>query len=153
MIWKPCSFLLANVTCALFLTVWRSTGSIAMSHVLCFLQSRELILSQCHMCFVSYSLENWYYRILVLLTGNLKDAQVAIDALSIWFASPLAWLFLTFLWPWYCCNLLAVILSILSSTLDLWASWFIYGAPIRPKTYHTKYRRHPRKSRLCTGDS
>ncbi|KAJ8628677.1 hypothetical protein MRB53_022000 [Persea americana] len=32
---------------------------------------------------VMLCLENWYYRILVLLTGNLKDAQVAIDALSI----------------------------------------------------------------------
>jgi hypothetical protein len=30
------------------------------------------------------SLENWYYRILVLLTGNLKDAAIAVDALSIW---------------------------------------------------------------------
>lgn len=28
-------------------------------------------------------LENWYYRILVLMTGNLDNAQVAIDALSI----------------------------------------------------------------------
>lgn len=60
-----------------------------MSHVLCFLDSGELVLSQCHICFVSDSLENWYYRILILLTGNLKNAQVAIDALSIWFASPL----------------------------------------------------------------
>ena len=30
------------------------------------------------------SLENWYYRILVLLTGNLPDSQVAVDSLSIW---------------------------------------------------------------------
>ncbi|KAK8446632.1 hypothetical protein SEVIR_9G516400v4 [Setaria viridis] len=29
------------------------------------------------------SLENWYYRILVLLTGNLPDAAIAVDALSI----------------------------------------------------------------------
>ncbi|KAL6849946.1 hypothetical protein ACP4OV_020573 [Aristida adscensionis] len=28
-------------------------------------------------------LENWYYRILILLTGNLKNAAVAVDALSI----------------------------------------------------------------------
>ncbi|XP_022951012.1 protein DETOXIFICATION 27-like [Cucurbita moschata] len=27
--------------------------------------------------------ENWYYRILVLMTGNLKNATVAVDALSI----------------------------------------------------------------------
>jgi MATE family multidrug resistance protein len=30
-------------------------------------------------------LENWYYRILVLLTGNLPDAAIAVDALSIWY--------------------------------------------------------------------
>ncbi|KAI8536349.1 hypothetical protein RHMOL_Rhmol10G0250300 [Rhododendron molle] len=29
------------------------------------------------------SLENWYYRILILMTGNLKNAEVAVDALSI----------------------------------------------------------------------
>ncbi|KAF8404670.1 hypothetical protein HHK36_009558 [Tetracentron sinense] len=29
------------------------------------------------------SLENWYYRILVLMTGNLKNAEIAVDALSI----------------------------------------------------------------------
>jgi len=28
-------------------------------------------------------LENWYYRILILLTGNLKNAAIAVDALSI----------------------------------------------------------------------
>lgn len=32
------------------------------------------------------SLENWYYRILLLITGNLKDAEIAVDALSIWYA-------------------------------------------------------------------
>ena len=30
------------------------------------------------------SLELWYNTVLVLLTGNMKNAQVAIDALSIW---------------------------------------------------------------------
>ncbi|WOK94336.1 hypothetical protein Cni_G03038 [Canna indica] len=30
------------------------------------------------------SLENWYYRILILLIGNLKNAKTAVDALSIW---------------------------------------------------------------------
>ncbi|CAL9156058.1 unnamed protein product [Musa hybrid cultivar] len=28
-------------------------------------------------------LENWYYRILILLTGNLNNAEVAVDAISI----------------------------------------------------------------------
>ncbi|XP_028769418.1 protein DETOXIFICATION 27-like isoform X1 [Neltuma alba] len=32
---------------------------------------------------VMLCLENWYYRILVLMTGNLDNAQIAIDALSI----------------------------------------------------------------------
>ncbi|MED6114644.1 hypothetical protein PIB30_082325, partial [Stylosanthes scabra] len=28
-------------------------------------------------------LENWYYRILILMTGNLPNAEIAVDALSI----------------------------------------------------------------------
>ncbi|XP_031492028.1 protein DETOXIFICATION 27-like isoform X1 [Nymphaea colorata] len=32
---------------------------------------------------VMICLENWYYRILVILAGNLKNAEIAIDALSI----------------------------------------------------------------------
>lgn len=31
------------------------------------------------------SLENWYYRILFLMTGYLKNATTAVDALSIWY--------------------------------------------------------------------
>ena len=30
------------------------------------------------------SLENWYYRILILMTGFLQNATLAVDALSIW---------------------------------------------------------------------
>ncbi|GMN33929.1 hypothetical protein TIFTF001_004420 [Ficus carica] len=32
---------------------------------------------------VMLCLENWYYRILILMTGNLKNAEIALDALSI----------------------------------------------------------------------
>ncbi|XP_010519285.1 PREDICTED: protein DETOXIFICATION 27-like isoform X2 [Tarenaya hassleriana] len=32
---------------------------------------------------VMLCLENWYYRILILMTGNLKNAKIAVDALSI----------------------------------------------------------------------
>ena len=32
-----------------------------------------------------YSLENWYYRILILMTGYLQNATLAVDALSIWY--------------------------------------------------------------------
>ncbi|XP_058221320.1 protein DETOXIFICATION 27-like [Rhododendron vialii] len=32
---------------------------------------------------VMLCLENWYYRILIMITGNLKDATLAVDALSI----------------------------------------------------------------------
>ncbi|CAH9110590.1 unnamed protein product [Cuscuta europaea] len=32
---------------------------------------------------VMLCLENWYYRILIVMTGNLKNAEVAVDALSI----------------------------------------------------------------------
>ena len=31
------------------------------------------------------SLEFWYYRILILMTGNLEDAKTAVDSLSIWY--------------------------------------------------------------------
>ncbi|XP_025801884.1 protein DETOXIFICATION 27-like isoform X3 [Panicum hallii] len=33
---------------------------------------------------VMLCLENWYYRILVFLTGYVKNAELAVDALSIW---------------------------------------------------------------------
>ncbi|KAF3500538.1 hypothetical protein F2Q69_00045097 [Brassica cretica] len=29
-------------------------------------------------------LENWYYKILILMTGNLKDTKIAVDSLAIW---------------------------------------------------------------------
>eukprot|EP00253_Pinus_taeda_P000631 PITA_00631 len=32
---------------------------------------------------VMLCLENWYYRVLILLTGHLSDAEVAVDSLSI----------------------------------------------------------------------
>ncbi|KAM7519699.1 hypothetical protein LguiB_018661 [Lonicera macranthoides] len=32
---------------------------------------------------VMLCLENWYYRILILMTGNLTNAEIAVDALSI----------------------------------------------------------------------
>lgn len=31
------------------------------------------------------SLETWYYMALVLFAGYLKNAEVAVDALSIWY--------------------------------------------------------------------
>jgi len=34
------------------------------------------------LCFCS--LENWYYKILIVMTGNLENAEIAVDALSIW---------------------------------------------------------------------
>lgn len=33
---------------------------------------------------VMLCLENWYYRILLLMTGRLENATVAVDALSVW---------------------------------------------------------------------
>jgi MATE family multidrug resistance protein len=32
---------------------------------------------------VMLCLENWYYRILILMTGNLENAKIAVDALSV----------------------------------------------------------------------
>lgn len=31
------------------------------------------------------SLEFWYYRILILMTGYLEDSTLAVDALSVWY--------------------------------------------------------------------
>ena len=48
------------------------------------------------------SLENWYYRILILMTGFLQNATLAVDALSIWYVvlfSPHVFIFfIFFLW-------------------------------------------------------
>lgn len=33
---------------------------------------------------VMICLENWYYRILILLTANLRNAELSVDAISIW---------------------------------------------------------------------
>jgi hypothetical protein len=55
------------------------------------LQKRKKLLAQkalYHLCMafllLFFSLENWYYRILVFLTGYVKNAELAVDALSIW---------------------------------------------------------------------
>jgi multidrug resistance protein, MATE family len=46
---------------------------------------RSLIsFSSFMICSPACSLENWYYRVLVLLTGYLDNAEIAVDALSIW---------------------------------------------------------------------
>jgi multidrug resistance protein, MATE family len=48
-------------------------------------RAQKHLLFQTHAInFLAYSLENWYYRVLVLLTGYLKNAEIAVDALSIW---------------------------------------------------------------------
>nr|POE49675.1 protein detoxification 28 [Quercus suber] len=36
---------------------------------------------------VMICLENWYYRILILITGSLNNAEIDLDALSIWSAT------------------------------------------------------------------
>ncbi|XP_028104385.1 protein DETOXIFICATION 27-like [Camellia sinensis] len=33
---------------------------------------------------VKLSLENFYYRVLIIISGNMNNAEVALDALSIW---------------------------------------------------------------------
>ncbi|KAF8050224.1 hypothetical protein N665_2021s0001 [Sinapis alba] len=37
----------------------------------------------CRLFLSRYSLEYWYYRILIVMTGNLKDTKIAVDSLSI----------------------------------------------------------------------
>ena len=45
----------------------------------------EFGLSYGNEMFLSCSLENWYYRILIVMTGNLDNAKIAVDALSVWY--------------------------------------------------------------------
>lgn len=37
-------------------------------------------------CFAC-SLENWYYRILILMAGYLNNTTIAVDALSVWYVT------------------------------------------------------------------
>lgn len=57
------------------------------------------------------SLENWYYRILIVMTGNLQDAKIAVDSMSIWYVKYIALeiniMYLKiFIMPYLCCILL-----------------------------------------------
>nr|VDD34149.1 unnamed protein product [Brassica oleracea] len=56
-------------------------------------------------------LENWYYRILIVMTGNLQDAKIAVDSMSIWYVKYIALeiniMYLKiFIMPYLCCILL-----------------------------------------------
>ncbi|CAL4957293.1 unnamed protein product [Urochloa decumbens] len=55
----------------------RGLGGVCQA--VCYLWCHALLIGTYDEC----GLENWYYRILILLTGNLKNAAVAVDALSI----------------------------------------------------------------------
>ncbi|URE24392.1 protein TRANSPARENT TESTA [Musa troglodytarum] len=66
---------------------WLFSASLAMSHAVAALTlgraSPWKPLPGCGSSLSSPPLPNWYYRILILLTGNLKNAEVAVDAISI----------------------------------------------------------------------
>ncbi|KAK6923344.1 Multi antimicrobial extrusion protein [Dillenia turbinata] len=59
---------------------------------------------------VMLCLESWYYKILILMTGNLKNAEIAVDALSIWYDSFNYLVILS----------LSLLLSTLSMTINSW---------------------------------
>jgi hypothetical protein len=67
-------------------SVLASIGSslllIAVANILFILVLRFFYINLFVFCVCS--LENWYYRILILMTGNLPNAEIAVDALSIW---------------------------------------------------------------------
>lgn len=57
---------------------------------LCILETKMLMLwffLNLILTYSFYSLEVWYSSILVLLTGNMKDAKVALSSMSIWYNS------------------------------------------------------------------
>uniref|UniRef100_I1P8C8 Protein DETOXIFICATION n=1 Tax=Oryza glaberrima TaxID=4538 RepID=I1P8C8_ORYGL len=73
--WATAAMLFAYVACGGCPETWNGLSLEAFAGLWEFLLTEFV----CLIC----SLENWYYRILILLTGNLKNAAIAVDALSI----------------------------------------------------------------------
>ncbi|KFK22837.1 hypothetical protein AALP_AAs68044U000100, partial [Arabis alpina] len=74
--WVNVLILLAYSTCGGCPLTWTGFSSEAFSGLWEFLKlSTSSGLMLC--------LENWYYRILIIMTGNLQDARISVDSLSI----------------------------------------------------------------------
>ncbi|XP_059066207.1 protein DETOXIFICATION 27-like [Cryptomeria japonica] len=74
--WMPTFGLILYATCGVCPRTWTGLSRDAFSDLWAFFKLSAA--SGVMLC-----LESWYYRILVLLTGNLPDSKVAIDSLSI----------------------------------------------------------------------
>ncbi|CAO2198348.1 unnamed protein product [Urochloa humidicola] len=74
--WAITAMLFAYVTCGGCPETWHGFSVEAFAGLWEFVKLS--VASGVMLC-----LENWYYRILILLTGNLKNAAIAVDALSI----------------------------------------------------------------------
>ncbi|KFK28218.1 hypothetical protein AALP_AA8G488000 [Arabis alpina] len=74
--WVNVLILLAYSTCGGCPLTWTGFSSEAFSGLWEFLKLSAS--SGVMLC-----LENWYYRILIIMTGNLQDARIAVDSLSI----------------------------------------------------------------------
>uniref|UniRef100_A0ACD5WT85 Uncharacterized protein n=1 Tax=Avena sativa TaxID=4498 RepID=A0ACD5WT85_AVESA len=74
--WATAAMLFAYVACGGCPETWHGFSFEALADIWDFVKLSTA--SGVMLC-----LENWYYRILVLLTGNLKNAAIAVDALSI----------------------------------------------------------------------
>ncbi|TVU30734.1 hypothetical protein EJB05_22370, partial [Eragrostis curvula] len=74
--WATALMLFAYVSCGGCSETWNGFSIEAFTGMWEFVKLSSA--SGVMLCF-----ENWYYRILILLTGNLKNAAIAVDALSI----------------------------------------------------------------------
>ncbi|KAL6184669.1 hypothetical protein ACLB2K_046069 [Fragaria x ananassa] len=82
--WLLCFVLLVYATCGWCPLSWPGLSMEAFSGIWEFVKLSTA--SGVMLC-----LEFWYYRILIVMTGNLSDATLAVDALSIWYETPVFW--------------------------------------------------------------
>ncbi|KAF7141270.1 hypothetical protein RHSIM_Rhsim06G0076100 [Rhododendron simsii] len=69
--------------CQAMCSNWRISSIWSFLHLRMTMMTWSKLVLMPLMRMLSDSLENWYYRILIVMTGNLKDATLAVDALSI----------------------------------------------------------------------
>lgn len=65
------------------------------------------------------SLENWYYRVLILMTGNLQNAEIEVDALSIWYISPSSYTNQNFV------HIVLILFYVKLYTMGLWTDIYV----------------------------
>ena len=73
----------AKLSASSGIMLWYYFLRLLVSHFFCLVLQLEQNFLRTVYFFNRDSLENWYYKILILMTGNLKDAKIAVD--SIWY--------------------------------------------------------------------